>query len=121
MFFLCIFNLFENIEESLSQNSSDQGGYIKNDCDSQPMTINVITKEQKMNLEFLNTIEDFSVKIELYEIFRKFVHKPESKKSIEILTRFYHNVSKEATIKDLQEEIRQYKLEVQELKQCTNI
>lgn len=74
-----------------------------------------------MNLELLNTIEDFSVKIKLYEIFRKFVHKPESKKSIEILTRFYHNVSKEATIKDLQEEIRQYKLEVQELRQCTNI
>ena len=53
-----------------------------------------MSKEQELILELLNKIEDSSVKLELYEIFKKFVHKLENKKNIdpynldEILTRF---------------------------------
>ena len=53
-----------------------------------------MSKEQELILELLNKIEDSSVKLELYEIFKKSVHKLENKKNIdpynldEILTRF---------------------------------
>ena len=38
-----------------------------------------------------------------------------------MLRRFNHKIHKEVTNKDLQEEIRQYKLEVQELRQYANL
>ena len=53
-----------------------------------------MSKEQELILELLNKIEDSSVQLELYEIFKKSVHKLENKKNIdpynldEILTRF---------------------------------
>ena len=51
-------------------------------------------------------------------VFKKSVHKLENKKTIspynlnEILTRFDKKFPKNVTIKDLQEEIKQYKIEV---------
>ena len=60
-------------------------------------------------------------------VFKKSVHKLENKKTVspynlnEILTKFDKKFPKNVTIKDLQEEIRQYKIEVQELRQFTTL
>ena len=57
----------------------------------------------------LKKVKDSPIKQELYEVFKKFVHKPENKKTVspynldEILTRFNHKSPKEVTTKDLQE------------------
>ena len=74
-----------------------------------------------MVLNVLRKVEDETVKQELYEVFKKSIHKLEIKKTIstynlnEILTRFNQNSTKDITIKDFQEEIRHYKKEIQDL------
>ena len=69
-------NQLDTDEEILSQTSSDQEDYIKGNCDCHPKTINVISQEQELVLDVLRKIEDETVKQELFEVFKKFVHKP---------------------------------------------
>ena len=69
-------NQLQNTEETSSQSSSDQQEYIKDSCDCQPKTINLISQEQELILDLLKKVKDSSVKQELYEVFKKFVHKP---------------------------------------------
>ena len=66
----------DSLEASLSQTSSDQEDYIKGNCDCHPKTINVISQKQELVLDVLRKIEDETVKQELFEVFKKFVHKP---------------------------------------------
>ena len=111
-------NQLQDTGETSSQTSSNQEECIKGSCDCQPNTINVISQEQELILDLLKKIDDSSVKQELYKVFKKSVHKLENKKTVspynlnEILTRFDKKFPKNVTIKDLQEEIRQYKIEV---------
>ena len=122
-----IYQLLDIDEDNLSQTSSDQEQCIKGNCDCHPKTINVISQEQELVFDVLRKIKDETLKQELYEVFKKFVHKPEIKKTMspynlnEILTRFNQNSPKHITIKDLQEEIRQYKKENQDLRQFTSL
>ena len=69
-------NQLQNTEETSSQSFSDQQEYIKDSCDCQPKTINLISQEQELIIDLLKKVKDSSVKQELYEVFKKFVHKP---------------------------------------------
>ena len=114
-------------EDNSSQTSSDLEECIKGSCDCHPKTINVIIQEQELVLDVLRKIKDETIKQEFYEVFKKSVHKPKIKKTMspynlnEILTRFNQNYPKDIIIKDLQEEIRQYKKEIQDLRQFTSL
>ena len=114
-------------EDNSSQTSSDLEECIKGSCDCHPKTINVIIQEQELVLDVLRKIKDETIKQEFYEVFKKSVHKPKIKKTVspynlnEILTRFNQNSPKDIIIKDLQEEIRQYKKEIQDLRQFTSL
>ena len=94
-------------EEISSKTSSDQEDCIKGNYDFHPKTINVISQEQELVLDVLRKVENEKVKQELFEVFKKFVHKLEIKKTIspynlnEILTRFNQKSPKDLTIKDL--------------------
>ena len=72
-------------------------------------------------------IEDEKTKQDLYEVFKKSVVKPEVKKTInpynlnEILNRFDQQSPKEVSIKDLHEEVRQYRKKIKELRQFTSL
>ena len=76
----------------------------------------------RVNFNVLRKVEDENIKQKLYEVFKKFVHKLKIKKIVssynlnEILTKFNQKSPKDITIKDLQEEIRQYKKEIQDLR-----
>ena len=63
-------------EDNSSQTSSDLEECIKGSCDCHPKTINVISQEQELVLDVLRKIKDKTVKQELFEVFKKFVHKP---------------------------------------------
>ena len=75
-----------------------------------------------MVLNVLRKVEDENVKQELFEVFKKSIHKTEIKKTIspynlnEILTRFNQKSPKDLTIKDLQEKVRQNS----KCEECTN-
>ena len=120
-------NQLDSGDEISSQTSSDQDDCIKGNSDCQPKTINVISQEQELVLDVLRKVENEKVKQELFEVFKKFVHKLEIKKTIspynlnEILTRFNQKSPKDLTIKDLQEEIRQYKKEIKDLRQFPSL
>ena len=94
-------------ESNSSQSSSDQEDCIKGSYDCQPKTIKFISQEQDFILDVLRKVEDDNVKQELYEVFKKSVHKPEIKKVIspynlnEILTTFNQKSPKNITIRDL--------------------
>ena len=109
-------------EEISSQTSSDQEECIKGNCDCQPKTINVIIQDQELVLDVLRKVKDEKTKQDLYEVFEKSVGKQEIKKTVnpynlnEILTRFNQQSTKDVTIKDLQEEVRQYKKEIKDLR-----
>ncbi|KAL6349740.1 hypothetical protein AAG906_041147 [Vitis piasezkii] len=114
-------------EEISSQTSSDQEECIKDNCDCQPKTINVIIQDQELVLDVLRKVKDEKTKQDLYEVFEKSVGKQEIKKTVnpynlnEILTRFNQQSTKDVTIKDLQEEVRQYKKEIKDLRQFTSL
>ena len=114
-------------QEISSQTSSDQEEYIKGNCDCQPKTINVISQDQELVLDVLRKVEDEKTKQDLYDVFKKSVSKQEVKKTvnpynlIEILGRFNQQSNKDVTIKDLQEEVRQYKKEIKDLRQFTSL
>ena len=105
-------NQLDTDEETSSQTSSDQDDCIKGNCDCHPKTINFISQEQELVLDALRKVEDEKVKQELFEVFKKFIHKPKIKKYVspynlnEILLTFNQKFLKDLTIKDLQEEIR---------------
>ena len=107
-------NQLDSSGEMSSQTSSDQDNCIKGNCDCQPKTINVISQDRELVLDVLRKVKDEKTKQELYEVFKKFVGKQEVKKTInpynlnEILIRFNQQSTKNVTIKDLQEEVRQY-------------
>ena len=69
-------NQLDSGDEISSQTSSNQEECIKGNCDCQPKTINVISQKQELVLDVLRKIEDETVKQELFEVFKKFVHKP---------------------------------------------
>ncbi|KAL6335940.1 hypothetical protein AAG906_003565 [Vitis piasezkii] len=108
-------NQLDSGEEFSSQTCSDQEECITGNCDCQPKTINVISQDQELVLDVLRKVKDEKTKQELYE---KTVN-PYSLN--EILTRFNQRSPKEVTIKDLQEEVRQYKNEIRDLRQFTNL
>ena len=115
-------NQLDSCGEISSQTSSDQEECIKGNCDCQPKTINVISQDQELVLDVLRKIEDEKTKQDLYEVFKKSVGKQKLKKTVnpynlnEILTRFNQQSTKHVTIKDLQEEVRQYKKEIKDLR-----
>ena len=120
-------NQLDSSGEISSQTSSDQEECIKGNCDCQPKTINVISQNQELVLHVLRKVENEKTKQNLYEVFKKYVGKQEVKKTVnpynlnEILTRFNHQSTKDVTIKDLQEEVRQYKKEIKDLRQFTSL
>ena len=120
-------NQLDSSGEISSQTSSDQEECIKGNCDCQPKTINVISQNQELVLDVLRKVENEKTKQNLYEVFKKYVGKQEVKKTVnpynlnEILTRFNHQSTKDVTIKDLQEEVRQYKKEIKDLRQFTSL
>ena len=120
-------NQLDSSGEISSQTSSDQEECIKGNCDCQPKTINVISQDQELVLDVLRKIEDKKTKQDLYEVFKKSVGKQELKKTVnpynlnEILIRFNQQSTKDVTIKDLQEEVRQYKKEIKDLRQFTSL
>ena len=87
-------NQLDSSGEVSSQTSSNQEECVKGNCNCRPKTINVISKDQELVLDILRKIEDEKTKQDLYEVFKKFVIKPEVKKTInpynlnEILNRF---------------------------------
>ena len=93
----------------------------------QPKTINVISQDQELVLDVLRKVEDEKIKQELCEVFKKSIGKQEVKRTInpynlnEILTRFNQQSLKDITIKDFQEEERQYKKEIKDLRQFTSL
>ena len=119
--------LLDTNEENSSGISSDQEDCIKASCYCEPKTINIISQEQSLILDFLRKIEDRNVKQELYEVFKKSIHKQNIKKIVslynlnEIITRFNQKSPKDNTIRDLQEEVRQYKKEIKDLRQFTSL
>ena len=62
-------------EEISSQTSSDQEECIKDNCDCQPKTINVISQNQELVLDVLRKVEDEKTKQDLYDVFKKSVSK----------------------------------------------
>ena len=120
-------NQLDSSGEISSQTSSDQEECIKGNCDCQPNTINVISQDQELVLDVLRKVEDEKIKQDLYEVFKKSIGKQEVKKTVnpynlnEILTRFNQQYTKDITIKDLKEEIRQYKKEIKDLRQFTSL
>ena len=70
-------HLLDTDEDNLSQTSSDQEECIKGNCDCHLKTISLISQEQEMVLDVLRKVEDEIVKQELYEVFKKSIHKPE--------------------------------------------
>ena len=120
-------NQLDSGDEISSQTSSDQDDCIKGNSDCQPKTINVISQDQELVLDVLRKVEDEKVKQELFKVFKKSVSKPEVKKIVspynlnEILTRFNQKSPKDLTIKDLQEEVRQYKKKIKDLRQFTSL
>ena len=113
-------------EDISSQTSSDQEECIKGNCDCQPKIINVISQAQELVLDVLRKVEDEKTKQDLYDVLKKFVSKQEVKmivnpyKLSEILTRFNQQSTKDVTLKDLQDEVRQYKKEIKDLRQFTS-
>ena len=87
-------NQLDSSGEISSQTSSNQEECVKGNCNCRPKTINFISKGQELVLDILRKIEDEKTKQDLYEVFKKFVIKPEVKKTInpynlnEILNRF---------------------------------
>ena len=120
-------NQLDSSGEISSQTSSDHEECIKVNCDYQPKTINVISQDQELVLDVLKKVEDEKTKQDLYEVFKKSISKQEVKKTInpynlnEILTRFNQQSTKDVTIKNLQEEVRQYKKEIKDLRQFINL
>ena len=120
-------NQLDSSGEISSQTSSNQEECIKGNCDCQPNTINVISQDQELVLDVLRKVEDEKTKQDLYEVFKKSIGKQEVKKTVnpynlnEILTRFNQQYTKDITIKDLQEEIRQYRKEIKDLRQFTSL
>ena len=114
-------------DEISRQTSSDQEDCIKENCDCHPKTINVISQEQELVLDILRKVEDEKVKQELFEVLQKSVNKPKIKKTVspynsnEILKRFNQKSPNDLTIKDLWEEIRQYKKKIKDLRQFTSL
>ena len=114
-------------DEISRQTSSDQEDCIKENCDCHPKTINVISQEQELVLDILRKVEDEKVKQELFEVLQKSVNKPKIKKTVspynsnEILKIFNQKSPNDLTIKDLWEEIRQYKKEIKDLRQFTSL
>ena len=120
-------NQLDSSGEISNQTSSDQEECIKGNCGCQPNTINVISQDQELVLDVLRKVEDEKTKQDLYEVFKKSISKQEVKKIVnpynlnEILTRFNQKSTKDITIKDLQEEIKQYKKEIKDLRQFTSL
>ena len=114
-------NQLDSSGEISSQTSSDHEECIKGNCDCQPKTKYVISQDQELVLNVLRKVEDEKTKQDLYEVFKKSIGKQEVKKVVnpynlnEILTRFNQQSTKDVTIKDLQEEVRQYKKEIKDL------
>ena len=69
-------NQLDSDEEISSQTSSSQEDCINGNCDCHPKTINVISQEQELVLDVLRKVEDEKVKQELFEVFKKSIHKP---------------------------------------------
>ncbi|KAL6318637.1 hypothetical protein AAG906_000715 [Vitis piasezkii] len=94
-------NQLDSSSEISSQTSSDQEECVKGNCNCRPKTINVISQDQEL----------------------KSIVKPEVKKIIypynlnEILNKFDQQSPKEVSIKDLHEKVRQYRKEINELRQ----
>ena len=113
-------NQLDSSGEASSQISSDQEDCIKGNCNCRPKTINVISQDQELVLDILRKIEDEKTTQDLYEIFKKSVVKPEVKKIVnpynlnEILSRFDQQSPKDISIKDLYDEVRQYKKEIKD-------
>ena len=119
-------NQLDSSGEVSSQTSSDQQDCIKGSCNCRPKTINVISQDRELVLDILRKIKDEKTKQDLYEIFKKLVVKPEVKKTInpynlnEILRRFHQQSPKEISIKELLDEVRQYRKEIKDLRQFTS-
>ena len=120
-------NQLDSSGEASSQTSSDQEECVKGNCNCRPKNINVISQDQELVLDILRKIEDEKTKQDLYEVFKKSIVKPESKKIVnpynlnEILNRFNQQSPKEVSIKDLHDEVRQYRKEIKDLRQFTSL
>ena len=113
-------NQLDSSGEVSSQSSSDQKGCIKGNCNCHPKTINVISQDQELVLDILRKIKDEKTKQDLSEVFKKSVVKPKVKKIVnpytlnEILNRFDQQSPKEISIKELHDEVRQYRKEIKD-------
>ena len=116
-------NQLDSSGEVSSQSSSDQAECIKGNCNCRPKTINVIRQDQEFILDTLRKVKDEKTKQNLYEVFKKSVVKTKAKKTVnpynlnDILNRFDQQSPKEVSIKELHDEVRQYKKEIKELRQ----
>ena len=120
-------NQLDNSGEVSSQSSSDLEECVKGNCNCRPKTINVISQDQELVLDILKKIEDEKTKQYLYEVFKKSIVKPEAKKIVnpynlnEILNRFDQQSPKVVSIKELHEEVRQYRKDIKKLRQFTSL
>ena len=120
-------NQLDNSGEVSSQSSSDQAEYVKGNCNCCPKTINVISQDQEFILDTLRKDEDEKTKQNLYEVYKKSVVKVEAKKIVnpynlnDILNKFDQQSPNEVSIKELHDEVRQYRKEIKDLKHFTSL